>query len=223
MRRTTTVWKWAVVCSFLWTLPCQAAVLDPLAFTSLGTLNTTDSISINTDTLQLAGGASYTGVLDPVSGASLFTFDEITGTNLSIFGTRTLGLMSKGNLSFTGTIDLLGTGGLAMAAEGLLALNNLNAVGSGGGAIQLQANTVTLSGSINFASRSLSITSVTDLMLPGGSGVPRIIPSFIIASGVEGAPSVFLTRTNAPVPLPASLWLFATGLTAFGLWKRRTK
>ncbi len=80
MRRMAVVWTWLVVGGLLWTLPTQAAVLDPMAFTSLGTLNTTDTISINTDTLQLTGGASYTGVLDPVSGAGIFTFNDISGT-----------------------------------------------------------------------------------------------------------------------------------------------
>jgi hypothetical protein len=45
------------------------SLLDSWAVTSLGTLNVSDTISINTDTLQLTGGASYTGVLNPVSGA----------------------------------------------------------------------------------------------------------------------------------------------------------
>lgn len=226
MRRMAVVWTCLVVGGLLWTVPSQAALLDPLAFTSLGTLNTTDTISINTDTLQLTGGAFYTGVLDPVSGASIFTFDGISGTNLSIFGTRTLGLLSKGNLSFTGTIDLLGTGGLEMVAVGSLALNNLNSTGSGGGDIQLGANQFSLSGSITVVNRSLSITSATDIVLPGGPGVPRIIPSSgpVIFSG-GGTPSVILTRPDAPVPLPAALPLFAAGLgfVALALQRRRAR
>ena len=95
----------------LWALPSQAAVPDPWTFTSLGTLTASETININTDTLELTGGASYSGLLDPVSGAGIFTFDGITGTNLSIFGTRTLGLLSRGNIAFTGTIDVLGSGG----------------------------------------------------------------------------------------------------------------
>ncbi len=80
MRRIAAVWKSLVVGSLPWTVPSQAAELDPMAFTSLGTLNTTDTISINTDRLQLTGGASSTGVLDPVSGAGIFTFNDISGT-----------------------------------------------------------------------------------------------------------------------------------------------
>ena len=68
-------WQWhmimwmSVIC--LWTVPSQAALLDPWVFTSLGTLTTSDAITINTDTdtLELTGGASYAGLLDPVSGA----------------------------------------------------------------------------------------------------------------------------------------------------------
>lgn len=164
MWRMATVWKWVVVCSLLWTLPSQAAVLDPLAFTSLGMFNATDSISINTDTLQLTGGASYTGVLDPVSGVSLFTFDNITGTNLSIFGTRTLGLLSKGNLAFTGTIDLLGTGGLEMAAVGTMTLANLQTTGSGG-AVSLTAGQLNVGGAVDAGSRPLEIRAIEPIRL----------------------------------------------------------
>lgn len=222
MRKIAVVWIGLVVGGLLWTVPSQAALLDPLAFTSLGTLNTTDIISINTDTLQLTGGASYTGVLDPVSGAGIFTFDDISGTNLSIFGTRTLGLLSRGSISFAGTIDLLGSGGLEMVAVGSLALHNLNAGGSGGGDIQLEANQFSLTGAVTVVNRSISVTSATDIVLPGGPGVPRIIPSpgpIIFPGG--GTPSVIFTRPDAPVPLPAALPLFAVGLGFVTLALRR--
>ena len=42
----------------LWSIPTQAAVLDPWAFTSLGPLNASGLITIDTDRLQLTGGAS---------------------------------------------------------------------------------------------------------------------------------------------------------------------
>jgi hypothetical protein len=190
----------------LWAFPSYATTLDPWAFTSLGALNASDAIRIDTDTLQLTGGASYTGVLDPVSGAGIFTFDDITGTNLSIFGTRTLGLLSTGNISFTGTIDLLGTGGLEMVAVGSLALNNLNAVGSGRGDIQLEANQFSLTGAITVVNRSLSVTSATDIILPG-SPIP-VIP-------------VRPPRLDATVPVPAAVLLFATGLAGLGAMKMR--
>ncbi|MDP1770509.1 MAG: hypothetical protein Q8L74_17140 [Nitrospirota bacterium] len=53
-----------------------------LGLHALETLNASDAISINTDTLQLTGGATYTGMLNPVSGASILAFDDITGTSL---------------------------------------------------------------------------------------------------------------------------------------------
>ena len=116
MRWMVHVWT-VIFC--LWALQSHAAVLDPWAFTSLGTLTASETISINTDTLELTGGASYSGLLDPVSGAGIFAFDNITGTNLSIFGTRTLGLLSRGNIAFTGTIDLLGSGGIGHGGFGV--------------------------------------------------------------------------------------------------------
>jgi hypothetical protein len=201
MSWTTRAWT---VAFCLWAIPTHAAVLDPWAFTSLGTLNASDAISINTDTLQLTGGASYTGVIDPVSGASIFAFDDITATSLSIFGTRTLGLLSKGNIAFTGTIDLFGSGGLEMGSLGSLALKNLSALESGGD-IVLHANSLTLSGSINVISRLLSITTATDIAGFGGTG-PVIVP--------DGQLVVINPGLITPVPVPASLLLFATGLAA---------
>lgn len=198
MKRLWNLWM-MVAC--LWAVPGQAALLDPWAFPSIGTLNTSEAITINTDTLQLTGGAEYTGVLDPVSGAGIFAFDDLSGTNLSIFGIRTLGLLSKGSISFAGTIDLHATGGLEMVAVGSLALNNLNAVGSGGGDIQLEANQFFLSGTITVVNRSLSLTSATDVIFPGNPvPVIRVVPP----------------RLDALVPLPASFLLFATGLGALG-------
>lgn len=157
-----------VIC--LWAIPSQAAVLDPWAFTSLGTLSTSESISINTDTLALTGGASYSGVLDPVSDAGIFTFDDINGTNLSIFGTRTLGLLSKGNIAFTGTIDLRGSGGLEMVAVGSMALTQLNVLG-GGGAVSLTANQINLGGTIDSGIRPLGIRAVEPINLSGDIGI----------------------------------------------------
>jgi hypothetical protein len=217
MRWMMRVWT---VLFCLWVLPSQAAVLDPWAFTSLGTLTASEAISINTDTLQLSGGASYSGLLDPVSGAGIFAFDNISGANISIFGTRTLGLLSKGNIAFTGTIDLLGSGGLDMVAVDSLAIKNLVSAGSGGD-IQLHANHFTLSGSITLFDRSLNITSATDIV---GIGVPGAI---IVRDGTipvisPGSILVVADRgTVAPVPLPASLVFFATGLASLSLVKRR--
>jgi hypothetical protein len=180
MRRMISVWT-VVFC--LWALPSQAALLDPWAFTPLGTLTASETISINTDTLQLTGGASYTGVLDPISGASVFAFDDISAANLSIFGTRTLGLLSRSNISFTGTIDLLGSGGLDMVASGSMSLANL-LNGGAGGAVSLAANQINVGGIVNSGSRPLGIRAVDSIALSGEIGA--IVTSDISLSGRGG-------------------------------------
>ena len=218
MKRMISVWT-VVIC--LWVIPSQAAVLDPWAFTSLGTLNASEAISINTDTLELTGGASYAGVLDPVSGAGIFAFDGIIGTNLSIFGTRTLGLLSTGNIVFTGTIDLLGSGGSEMVAIDSLAIKDLVTTGAGGD-IQLHANQVILSGSITLLNRSLSITSAIDIVGLGGTWVVPLADRTIPVISPGGTIVVTNRETAAPVPLPASLVFFFTGIASLGLITRRT-
>ncbi|MCE9537301.1 MAG: hypothetical protein K8R65_12960 [Nitrospirae bacterium] len=206
---------WTIVFC-IWAIPTHAAVLDPWAFTSLGTLNASDTISINTDTLQLTGGTSYTGVLDPASGASIFAFDNITGTNLTIYGTRTLGLLSTGNIAFTGTIDLLGSGGLNIGAVGALSMNNLSALGSGGD-IQLHAGLFTLSGAITTITRSIRVASSNDIVIPGGTGLVPV-PGGPIPVGSPGG-----VITVTLVPLPASMVLFVTGLGFVSLVLKRRR
>jgi hypothetical protein len=205
----------------LWALPSHTAVLDPYAFTSLGTVNSSETINIDTDTFQLTGGASYTGVLDPVSGAGIFTFDNITGTNLSIFWTRTLGLLSKSNIAFSGTIDIFGSGGLEIVALDTLSIKDLAVAGSGGD-IQLHADQFALSGSIKFFDRSLSITSATDIVSLGGTGVVPLPDRTIPVISPGGTLVVIDRGTIAPVPLPVSLVFFATGLAALCLVRRGT-
>ena len=213
MSWTTRAWT---VAFCLWAIPTHAAVLDPWAFTSLGTLNASETISINTDTLQLTGGTSYTGVLDPVSGVSIFAFDDITGTSLSIYGSHTLGLLSTGNIAFTGTIDLLGSGGLDIGAVGALAMKNLSALGSGGD-IQLHAALFTLSGTITTITRSIRVASSNDIVIPGGTGLVPVSGGPIPVPGSGGIITV------APVPLPASMVLFTTGLGVVSLALKRRR
>jgi hypothetical protein len=217
-------------------------------------LNASETVIINTDTLALTGGAAYTGVLDPVSGAGIFSFYDINGTNLSIFGTRTLGLLSRGNIAFTGTIDLLGSGGLDMVASGSMPLTNL-LTGGGGGAVSLTANQINVGGTVDSGSRPLGIRAVEAIAtrdislsgrggltlttgsgiasrsvslgsgiitLTGGTGAGSINSGVIAVSStgeIVGSPGVTVT---APVPIPATFLLLATGLVALGLVKRRT-
>jgi hypothetical protein len=225
-------------------------------------LNASETVIINTDTLALTGGAAYTGVLDPVSGAGIFTFDNITGANLSIFGTRTLGLLSRGNIAFTGTIDLLGSGGLDMVASGSMTLASLMTAG-GGGAVSLAANQINVGVTVDTGSRPLGIRAVEPITLSGeiepietrdislsgrggltlttGSGIASrsvSLRSGIItltsggnpggatsgqitissAGEIVGSPGVTVT---APVPVPPAMLLFATGIAALGLVRRR--
>jgi hypothetical protein len=144
-------------------------MLDPWAFTSHGALNVSETISINTDTLELTGGVSYSGVVDPVSGAGIFAFDDITGANLSIFGARTLGLLSRGNIAFTGTIDLLGSGGLDMVSSGSMTLANLR-TGGGGGTVSLVANQINLGGTVDAGNRPLQVSAAEPINLSSEIG-----------------------------------------------------
>jgi hypothetical protein len=217
MRWMIRVWT-IVFC--LWALPSHAAVLDPWAFTSLGTLNTSETVIINTDTLALTGGAAYTGVLDPVSDAGIFSFNDNNGTNLSIFGTRPLGLLLRGSLAITGTADLeviLDAGGRPLG--------------------EIAAKYILLSGETRRG--NIGLPSGRDLIVPGagitgrtvtlGSGVVTLTGGTISGNknGVSTVSSIgtFSGATDVtlvePVPVPAAFLLFATGLVALGLVKRR--
>jgi hypothetical protein len=203
-----------IVAFCLWALPSHATVLDPLLFTSLGVLNPTGAVSINTDTLQLTGGASFNGVLDPISGDAVFTFENVTGGDISVTGVRSLALLSKSNAMLGGTIGLLGSGGLEIGAAGSLAMSNLFslfAVGSGGD-IQLYANHISLAGSINALDRTIRMGSATGIEGLGGTGG-------VIFPG--GTIPILNTEPITPVPVPASLLLFATGLAVLGVMMRR--
>lgn len=200
MRRMAVVWAWLVVCSLLWTVPSQAALLDPLAFTSLGTLSTTDTISINTDTLQLTGGASYTGMLDPVSGVGIFTFDDISGTKrISLANPDKAGLQPPEVTS--GTVFVGRTVGINSGVVSLLGQRDqviAPPAGIEAGRITLQAATTGFSGGV----------------ISGQALVP-------LSSSVSGSPTLALVSTAAPVPVPAAVLLFATGLAALGAMKMR--
>ena len=194
------VWKWLVVGSLLWTVPSQAALLDPLAFTSLGTLTTTDAISINTDRLQLTGGVSYTGVLDPVSGAGIVTFNDISSTNrISLTNPDKVGRQPPEVTS--GTVFIGRTVGINSGVVSLLGQRDqiiAPPAGIEGGTITLRAATTSFPGGV--------ISSQTLAPLP---------------SSLSGSPAVALASTAAPVPVPAAVLLFATGLASLGAMKMR--
>ena len=148
MRRTACV---AAIIGALVFADCAAALpLSPLDFASLGTLSTTEDVVVDTDSLQLSGGASFTGVRDSVSGAAVFAFDTIQAANISIIGSNSLALLSKGDAVFSGIITSSNSGDIQIAAAGILSV-------AGGGSIS------TLNGA------SLSIFP-KDVLLDGGSG-----------------------------------------------------
>ena len=194
------VWKWLVVGSLLWTVPSQAALLDPLAFTSLGTLTTTDAISINTDRLQLTGGVSYTGVLDPVSGAGIVTFNDISSTNrISLTNPDKVGRQPPEVTS--GTVFIGRTVGINSGVVSLLGQRDqiiAPPAGIEGGTITLRAATTSFPGGV----------------ISGQVMVP-------LSSALSGSPTVTLVSTASPVPVPAAVLLFATGLASLGAMKMR--
>lgn len=87
---------------------------DPLAFTSLGTLNVTSgTITINTDNLTwLSTGGNFSGVVLNQAGgmqAAVFDFTNITigsGVTFDIQGSRALALLSRGNVSIGSTLSM---------------------------------------------------------------------------------------------------------------------
>ena len=151
-----------------------------------------------------------TGLLDPVSGAGIFTFDDITVTNLSIFGTRTLGLLSKGNIAFTGTIDLFGSGGLNIMALGPMTLTNANAVG-GGPTGALTANQINLGGIIDSGSHPIDVVAVRPINLSGDIGRGDI--SLSGRGGLTLTTGIGITRGTASL---GSGIITLTGNTSIG-------
>jgi hypothetical protein len=106
----------ASVFMFAWlaATTCFAAPLDPNAFSSLGTLNVTSgTLTINTTTLQMTGAASFNGIsMAQYQGSpvAVFVFDSIniSGTSISIVGTRAVALLSKGNATIQSAINVNG-------------------------------------------------------------------------------------------------------------------
>lgn len=98
------------------TTAVRAQVLDPNAFTSLGTFNSQPGnylVNTDTNTLTAPDGTVITGV---VSGnIVVFTFDAISfNAGSTLFfgsGARAVALLSKGDATFAGQINLSGGGG----------------------------------------------------------------------------------------------------------------
>jgi hypothetical protein len=123
-----------------------AQPLDPLDFTSLGTLNLAGgSFTIDTDTLTLVDNGApgvplFTGVVDDQDGiadsfggvpgplgipeVAVFTFDSInlaSTASITVTGTRALGLLSQGNATIDTTINVNGANGTLVSQGTALA------------------------------------------------------------------------------------------------------
>ena len=164
MRRTACVL--AVMGVLLSAGPAAALQLSPLDFASLGSLNATGDLVLNTDTLQLSGGASFTGVLDSTSHAAVFTFDRIQTTNVSVIGSNPLALLSKGDAVFNGTFMLLNA--VEIAAGGTVSLTN-GASLSSGSTLSIFSQDILLVGGANVVSGGTLTLATTQGLVPQGS------------------------------------------------------
>jgi len=108
----------------------HAAALDPNAFTSLGTFSPGSNVSVNTDTLAMTGGATFTGVTS--GNIAVFTFASVTlnsGVTITATGSRSFALLSRGGMTIAGTIDVSAVG----ATRGAGGHNGNSAAGGGPG------------------------------------------------------------------------------------------
>lgn len=86
-----------------------STLLDPTAFTSLGTLSTTasDNYTLNTDTQTLTGtGVNVTGVLS--NNVAVFDFDSVSiaaGSTITATGSYPVAILSRGTFTVEGTIN----------------------------------------------------------------------------------------------------------------------
>ncbi|MBX3435271.1 MAG: hypothetical protein KF847_18280 [Pirellulales bacterium] len=114
LSRWTRLRRVCLTAALLSATPALADPLDPLAFSSLGTLNVSSgTLSINTSTLAMSGAASFTGINWPQPSGppiAVFVFDaiNITGGSISIIGDRPLALLSKSDAQIVPTTSISG-------------------------------------------------------------------------------------------------------------------
>lgn len=154
LRLRTGAMKMTVVAMVLLLLPAATAPaggLDPNQFSSLGTLNVAaGSITINTNTLQVTGAASFTGVLHSQVGSpavAVFTFDDVaiaSGVTITLTGNRPLAILSQGDISIqsnlvangaSSTSNIGGEGILGGGFGGFGGIGASNVLGQDGGGI----------------------------------------------------------------------------------------
>lgn len=111
---------------------------DPLAFTSLGTLNVTSgTLNINTDTVSMSGAATFYGLAAPQSNLrsiAVFTFSNIDigpSVTVNITGSRALVLLSHGSASVLS--DMANSISSANAVGGYTGGLGVNSYGQGPG------------------------------------------------------------------------------------------
>lgn len=111
---------------------------DPLAFTSLGTLNVTSgTLNINTDTVSMSGAATFNGLAAPQSNLrsiAVFTFSNIDigpSVTVNITGSRALVLLSHGSASVLS--DMANSISSANAVGGYTGGFGVNSYGQGPG------------------------------------------------------------------------------------------
>jgi hypothetical protein len=174
----------------------EALELNPLDFSSLGTLNTTADIVINSDTLQLSGGASFAGVLDQASHAAVFAFDNIQTENISIVGSSPLAILSKGNVNFNGPVNSSVSSELEIAAVGTVTVNNVVS-SAGGSTLAIFANDIQINAPLSGTGRieaggNLTLATTQGLTPPVNNG-PANAGSIIVSSsgGLFGSFSTF--------------------------------
>ncbi len=124
----TALLRACLCCLLLSAMTAQAAPLDPNAFTSLGSFNPGSNVSVNTDTLAMSGGATFTGVTS--GNIAVFTFTTVNlsaGITITVTGSRAFALLSRGTMSIAGTVDVSASGNTRGAGG-----HNGNASSAGG-------------------------------------------------------------------------------------------
>lgn len=91
----------------MWWCSLAFAVQDPLAYSSLGALDPSAPVTIDTGTLVLSAGLlQVTGVLGP-GGEAVFTFDEVLlDQPVTVVGPAPLVILSHGALTLAAPLDL---------------------------------------------------------------------------------------------------------------------
>jgi hypothetical protein len=152
MKRTKSVLTLAVVAAFL-VAPsnrASAAVLNPVAFTSQGSLSVASGVlSFDTDTLQVTGGGAgvtnTTGSLFAQGGGNpnvaVFDFSNVlvgSGVTIQVTGSRPIAILSQTNLQIDANLNVSGadgTDGASYASPAPSGGNGVNgtSAGSSGG------------------------------------------------------------------------------------------